>query len=331
MKGRTWWWVAIAAVVALPLATMGAAAALLDPNDYKQTLVDAVQSATGRALGLNGNVRISRSLWPSIEVSDVTLSNLPGGSRPDIARAERIQAELSLPALFRREIEVVKLTLTGPNILFEQVGNAPNWVFDPPGDPAPSGTALPPSSATAPAPAAPGTEAPFRLRIRAVTVLNGMVTWRFPARTKVVGIRSLDLRHPTDDGPLDLKAVLVYGDNQPFGLQASATPTGPLRAPWRTTIGFQAFDSAASASGTVDLAGAFDLKLEAKSGALDALNALLPEMRLPPVHHAVLSARLQNGPTLGALPVVGATRFRFDDADLGRFVSGLTLGGPSSR
>jgi len=46
----------------------------------------------------------------------VTLANLPGGTRPDLARAERIVAQLSLPALLRRRSEVGKLTLEGPNI-----------------------------------------------------------------------------------------------------------------------------------------------------------------------------------------------------------------------
>ena len=140
MKGKVWWRVAGAAVVALLVATIGAAAVLLDPNDYKQVLVDAVQNATGRTLVLNGPVRLTRSLWPTIEVNDVTLANLPGGTRPDMARAERIEVRLSLPALLQRQIEVARLTLIGPNILFEQVGGKPNWVFDPPG---PAGGAVP--------------------------------------------------------------------------------------------------------------------------------------------------------------------------------------------
>ena len=104
----------------------GIAVTLLDPNDYKPQIVAAVQQATGRTLSLGGPLRISRSLWPTIEVTDLTLANSPGGTRPDLARAERIVAQLSLPALLRRRIEVSKLTLEGPNILFEFVGGKPN-------------------------------------------------------------------------------------------------------------------------------------------------------------------------------------------------------------
>ncbi len=311
MKGRVWRRVATAAVVALPVATISAAA-LLDPNDYKQVFVDAVRNATGRALVLNGPVRLSRSLWPTIEVSGVTLANLPGGTRSDMARAERIEVRLSLPALLQRRIEVARLTLIGPDILFEQVGGKPNWVFDPP---APAGGA---------APAAPGT--PFQLRIRSAHVQNGMVTWRLPARTKVVGIRSLDLRHATDQEPLDVGAVLVYSDNQPFTMRASATPTAGIAGPWNMQLDFAAFDTAAVATGTMDVAGHYDLQVEAKAGELSRLNALLPDMRLPTMHQASLSAHVTNGPVPGDLPVIGAARLRFDDADFGHRAPGLRLG-----
>ncbi len=315
MRRRTWCAIAVAAGVVLPVAAIGIAAAVLDPNDFKPTLIAAVQDKTGRILSLNGPIRLSRSLWPTIEVNGVTLANLPGGTRPDMARAERIEAQLSLPALLHRRIEIAKLTLIGPNILFEQVGNQPNWVFDPPSRP--SG---PPSSA-------PGT--PFELRIRTARVQDGMVTWRLPARTKVLGIRSLDLRHPADEGPLDTEAVMVYGDNQPFSLHASATPTAGIAGPWTTRLDFAAFDTAATAAGTMDVAGHYDLQVEAQSGALDHLNALLPEMQLPPLHQAVLSAHILNGPQPGDLPVIGPARLRFADADLSRRLPGLKLAATS--
>jgi uncharacterized protein involved in outer membrane biogenesis len=309
---RAWWLAAVIILFGLPLLAAGAGIVLLDPNAYKSEIVEAVQNATGRTLTLNGPVRISGSLWPTIEVSDVTLANLPGGSRPDIARAERIEAQLSLPALLWHRIEVAKLTLVGPNILFEQVGNMPNWLFNPPRE-ASSSIAVEPGS-------------PFQLRIRNVSVRNGMVTWRLPARTKVVGIRALDLQHHEDDGPLHLDAVLVYSDNQPFTLRASAQPTAGMAGPWTTQLVFTAFDAVALAKGTTDLAGHYDLQVEATVGTMEKLNALLPEMQLPAVHRAKLSTHLTNGPVPGDLPVVGATQLHFDGADFGDRVPGLKLG-----
>src|SRR4051812_8104928 len=120
---RSFWSMTIAALIAIPVLAVGMTVVVLNPNDYKREIVDAVEHATGRALIVNGPVQISRSLWPTIEVNDVKLANLPGGTRPDIAHAERIEAQLSLPALLWHRIEILRLTLVGPNILLEQVGD----------------------------------------------------------------------------------------------------------------------------------------------------------------------------------------------------------------
>src|SRR5262249_15958782 len=232
VSGRAWWLSAVALLVLLAVAALGVAVTLLDPNDYKPQIIAAVQHATGRTLSLGGPLRISRSLWPTIEVTDVMLANLPGGTRPDLARAERIQAQLSLPALLHRRIEVSKLTLEGPNILFEFVGGKPNWILEPAAD---SQTSLSGLHVT--------------LDIRQAHVRNGMVTVRLPTRTHVVGIRSLDLRHPATEAPLDLAAVLVYSDYQPFSLQALGRPTGGVADPWDIRLEFAAYKATISAGG----------------------------------------------------------------------------------
>lgn len=315
MSRWAWWINALAAIAALPVLAVGAALLLLDPNDYKPQIIDAVQAATGRTLTLRGPLRVSRSLWPTLDVTDVLLANAPGGTRPDMARAERIEAQISLLALLQRRIDVTRLTLIGPNILFEQAEGQPNWVFTTPPD-------QPPDPAPDPAPASHS----FQLRIRSVHVRNGMVTWRLPARTKVVGIRSLDYQHRVDGGPLEVRSTLVYADNQPFTLNATAWPNGGNLDPWTTQIQFAAFDSQASAQGTMDVAGHYDLQVEATSGALESLNALLPEMRLPPARQVVISSHVGNGKVPGDLPVIGATRLRLASADLGGLVPGLALG-----
>lgn len=299
------------------MLVLGIGIARLDLNDYKPAIIDAVRNATGRTLSLDGPVTLRWSFQPTIVLSNVTLSNLSGGSRPDIARIERIQARLSLATILRRQIEVVQLTLTGPNILFEEVGTRPNWILSPPETAArtPSG----------------GAGMPFQIRIRRVDVRNGMVTFRLPARTKVVGIRSLEVAHPTDRGPLRIEAILVYSDYEPFSLRASAQPTGGPSDPWKTQLALSAFDTSASAQGLMDVAGHFDLQVEARSGAIEKLNALLPEMRLPAVHRLSLSTHLMNGTVPGDLPVVGATQLHFGDADLSDRVSGLKLGATAVR
>src|SRR3978361_2384609 len=169
---------ALLTVILLLVAVAGAGLALLDHNDFKPEVVGAVWNSTFRTITLTGPLRVSWTLRPTFEITDVSLANLPGGTRPDIARVERIEAQLSILALFRRRVEVVKLTLTGPNILFEQVGRKPNWITNAPDV----------ASDTPAKPAVESGSAPkCSLRVRTVQIRNGMVTWKFPQRTKVVG------------------------------------------------------------------------------------------------------------------------------------------------
>ena len=305
---------ALCALVSLAVGIITATLVLLDTNDYKGRVVEAVQDATGRTLTIGGDLRLTRSLWPTLEANDIALSNLPGGTRPDMAHAERIEGQLSLLALFRREIDITRLTLIGPNILFEQVNGTPNWVFT-------SGT-VGPSSPTPPT----SPSAPFELRIRTAHVRNGMVTWKLPARTKVVGIQALDFKRARENGPIEATSTLVYSDNKPFSLDLTANPAGGVMDSWRTRLHFAAFDTDATATGTMNVAGHYDLRVDAAAGGLEKLNALLPEMHLPALRQVKLSAQIGNGKQPGDIPVLGSSTMQFTSADLRDRVAGLVLG-----
>ena len=199
--------------------------------------------------------------------------------------------------------------MEGPNILFEFVGGKPNWVLEPAHD---TQTSQSGSHVT--------------LDIRQAHVRNGMITLRLPTRTHVVGIRSLDLRHSAADAPLDLSAVLVYSDYQPFRLRASARPTGGVADPWDTRLEFAAYNATLSAGGRMDLAGDYDLQVEGRIPELEKLNALLPSLHLPSLHRMSVSTHLTSGHTPGDLPVIGETRLEVGSADLGDRLPGLTLG-----
>src|ERR1700688_895098 len=108
---RAKWLTVLAVPAVLAVIAVVAGIALLNSTDFKPRLTKAVQDATGRTLVVNGPMRVTLSLWPTVEISDVTLANLLGGSRPDIAHAERIEAQLSLLTLLWHRIEIFHLTL----------------------------------------------------------------------------------------------------------------------------------------------------------------------------------------------------------------------------
>ncbi len=316
MVGRRWWRGAgllAGAVVAGATLLVGLADTLLQPDRYRPQIAAIVQRETGRALSLRGPLHVDWSPWPTLRASDVRLANLPGGSRPDMARAERIEAQISLPALLLGRIEVTRLTLIGPNILFEQVGGLPNWVFHVEAAGAlgrPRGLAF---------------GARISLEFRSAHVRNGMVTTRFPARTNVIGIRSLDLADPEARGRLSVAAILVYADNRPFGLAVAAVPTGRVTDPWLVQARLSALDATATATGRAGLSGGYDLQLDALVPRLEALDALLAELRLPALHGVRLSTHLASGRAPGDLPVLGRTLLHADGADLDDRLPGLRL------
>ena len=69
--GKRGIWSMAAAAIAVPVSASVIIVALLNPNDYKRQIIEAVEHATGRALIVNGPFQVSRSLWPTIEVSEV--------------------------------------------------------------------------------------------------------------------------------------------------------------------------------------------------------------------------------------------------------------------
>lgn len=130
----------VAAVIAIPF--------IVPVDTMKAELVTKVKEATGRDLRINGPV--SFSVLPSIalEAQDVSFSNPPGASSPDMAKFAKLDVDLKLIPLLSRRVEIAKLTLVDPVISLEiDKQGRPNWQF---------GAASP----TAPAPAAPAASAP---------------------------------------------------------------------------------------------------------------------------------------------------------------------------
>lgn len=63
MSRRILWIGGAVLLVALSVSIVGATVILLDPNDCKFAILEAVHDVTGRTLTLNGPVRLNRSLW----------------------------------------------------------------------------------------------------------------------------------------------------------------------------------------------------------------------------------------------------------------------------
>ena len=102
----------------------------IDYNQYKGLIAAEVERATGRKLIIDGNVALSLSLTPTLTVKDLSLANIPDGSRPQMILVKRLEVQMQLLALLSRQVKIDLILLRGADILLEtdKTGHG-NWVF----------------------------------------------------------------------------------------------------------------------------------------------------------------------------------------------------------
>ncbi|MFC0409053.1 AsmA family protein [Roseomonas elaeocarpi] len=151
---RRRWWVVGGVVVALPVLAAGAAQTLLNGEALRTRLEAAVTEATGRRFTLSGPVSLKLSLVPTVVLDGPSLANAPGGSRPAMLAAQRVEAEVALLPLLQRRIDVRRLVLEAPDLLVESDRDGRlNWRLSRP--PAGTAAATPPANLAQGAPAQP--------------------------------------------------------------------------------------------------------------------------------------------------------------------------------
>lgn len=145
---------AAAAAAAVVAVVMIAATKSVDFERYKDYLSELVLAETGRTLTFGGPVKLRLGLVPSLIAEKVSLSNVAGGSRPEMVTIERVEAEVALPALLRKEILIQRLIVSSPDILLEKG----NWNLVDQGDPDKAAT-------------------PTRFNLRELKIKNAKVQW----------------------------------------------------------------------------------------------------------------------------------------------------------
>src|SRR5258705_10701166 len=95
---RTAWKILAGAGILLLVLIVGIVIAVstVDVNALIGPIQTRVKAATGRDLVVRGSARIALSLHPKLVLSDVTLSNAPWGSTPQMLTAQRLALEVAL-------------------------------------------------------------------------------------------------------------------------------------------------------------------------------------------------------------------------------------------
>ena len=274
----------LAASVLLPVLAVLALVMMFDADSAKPRIIAAVEAATGRSLVIAGPIRLVPGLHPSIELTDVSLSNIPGFSRPQMAMLKRLNLRVALLPLLSRRIEIDSLVVHGADILLEMNGEGQgNWRFTPrPVEMNPAGTPPAMASAKHPAPS---------IRIDKIEIADGRLAYRNAKMTApvVLAVSVLTLTAGATDEPIRL-SMAAMADATPLTLAGRIGPSNALFTspvpPLNLDLTITAADTTLSVAGTiadpVRLSGT-DLRIGANIPDLASLSALaytpLPSLR----------------------------------------------------
>ncbi|MCE9524345.1 MAG: AsmA family protein [Alphaproteobacteria bacterium] len=185
----------VGALVALPF--------LLPTSVYKDQIVEQVRLATGRALAIDGDLKLSFFPALGVEVNKVRFANVAGSRDADMASMETLVVGAELWPLLSGSLKVTEIRLVKPVIHLEiDKDGRGNWLFEP-------------QSATpgAPVPAQPSTSTSSAdFSFRDVTLSDGTLTYR-DARTGTdqrVDAVNASVKLPSLDQPLTFKGGLTW-------------------------------------------------------------------------------------------------------------------------
>ncbi|WP_320005886.1 AsmA family protein [Maridesulfovibrio sp.] len=97
---------ALAALVVLVGAAMVLAVMLINPNDYKAEIEDAVRKQTGRDLVFNGDLELSVFPWIGVKTGGISLSNAKGFSEKNMFSLKSADVSLKLLPLITGKVEL---------------------------------------------------------------------------------------------------------------------------------------------------------------------------------------------------------------------------------
>ncbi|MBI3516098.1 MAG: AsmA family protein [Proteobacteria bacterium] len=167
--------IGLAAVVVLIVAVAVAAPFFIPVDTIRDKVIAGVKTATGRDLKIAGPVKVSVFPVLGVEASQVSFSNAPGASAPEMAQIGKLEIALKILPLLSSQLAIDRFVLNDPVILLEiDKQGRPNWAF---------GAAKPAAAAPQPAPAGGGARMPMKeLDLGDIRVVNGKITY-FDHRT----------------------------------------------------------------------------------------------------------------------------------------------------
>jgi len=247
-RAGAWILLAVAALIAALIA-------LFDWNWLRGPLASYLTHKTGRAVAIDGDLRVDLSAGPRLVAHRVSFGNASWSKDAVMARADQVSVTLDLPSLWHRPVVLTEVALVRPQVVLEKdSGGRANWDF---GD---------------------GADAP---RIRALAVDDGVIHYRDPAAAADVTIR-VSSSAPTASGetPVSFSGSGVLREN-PFTMEGTGASLLALESgdrPYRLDIRARAGATSAHFDGTVVPARIDNVhgKLTLQGSDLSQLYPLIP-------------------------------------------------------
>jgi AsmA protein len=108
----------VVSIVVLPM--------IIDPNDFKPEIAEAVESSTGRTLAIEGDLELSVFPWLGISIGKSSLSNAEGFSARSFAQVEQVQIRVKLLPLLSRQLVMDTVVLRGLQVSLETARSGRN-------------------------------------------------------------------------------------------------------------------------------------------------------------------------------------------------------------
>lgn len=201
---------ALAALVVIFIALVVLLVVTVDPNDYKQLIVEQVDKTTGRQLSLKGDIELSFFPWLGLRLGEAALSNAAGFGETPFARVEEVQVRVAVLPLLKREVRADTLKFNGLSVdLRKNRQGVSNW----------DDLISEPSEPSEPPPAAPQGPAtvPVAWAVGGIEISDAAVRWQDAQSGTDVRISPFNLTTGTVqlDKPIDLKMDLVVHNQEP--------------------------------------------------------------------------------------------------------------------
>jgi AsmA protein len=339
-EGRPILFITLAVIVVVIGLVVGFGFWTLNAGSLKPRLIEAVERATGRTLTISGQTRFTLSLSPGVSMEDVTLTNPPGYSRPNLITVARVDVGLELLPLLQHRLEVDHVTLVRPDVLLEtNSAGRGNWSDErvKPGRataPATTGGQAPAPETTPIAPPGPPTATEMRqlsVWFRNASVVDGLIGWRDgkTGQTRTAQLTQLTLDAPPG-GPAELTGTVAY-EGRTISLTGHAEPTdvadsAPGTGPWPVTLKLASGDATMAVDGQVEqpLSGhGYVLAIDATVPNPSSFTSWFP--KLPLALLGPVSAHAELSDDGGATPTISKAQITVAAVDLGILGDGATL------